>query len=393
MKFENFGKFLLGRGALTRAQLVEASQAQVVFGGRLGTNLVELGVLGLDELERHLSDYLGVGIAPPEMVGGPEPAALAAVRKSLVRRHPILPLAIEKRTLHVAMLDPCDPTAIDEVGFATGSNIQPYVMCELRLGALIEHHYGIPQEIRFSEPGSSARDRGAPAATNGHPDRGEGATAEPAELIDEQTFAALHERWQGSDVAAPAPASDRQADTEPLGSEPRRECEVSVVDPASTLSRLESELATADDRDTVAQRALSIACLYVDAAALFLVRGGTVSGFRGVGEGMPATLDGILMSAETSVLFADPAVEERPFRGAPPEDGVGRRVVEALGRRSVCEVLVHPIAIRGRVVNLLYVDNGERSLSEISVAAMTALCQCVSRAYERLILESKGRFV
>jgi hypothetical protein len=53
---------------------------------------------------------------------------------------------------------------------------------------------------------------------------------------------------------------------------------------------------------------------------------------------------------------------------------------------------VHPIAIRARVINLLYADNGAEPLAETSVAALAALCGCVARAYERLILERKYRF-
>jgi len=387
---ENFGRFLLERGALTRAQLLEASQAQVVFGGRLGTNLVELGFFDLDELERYLSEHLGVEAAPPALVCKPEPAALAAVSESLVRRHPILPLALEKRTLHVAMRDPCDPTAIDEVAFVTGLRIQPYVMAELRIGALIEHHYGILQEVRLSEPVPAARDRAAVSgAGDASPQEGDADLPENEELIDEHTFAALHERWQG-----PGAESSRETpQPEPfgLGEEPAEAR--AFANPADALQRLEVALETAGDRETVARLALSIARLYTRAAALFVVRGSTVSGYRGSGDGMAETLDGILISAETSPLFADPVLLKRPFRGAPPEDGVGRRVVEALGRGTVFEVLVHPIAIRGRVVNLLYADNSDGSLPDVAVAALAALAQCVARAYERLILTSKGRFV
>ena len=39
---DEFGGYLIGRGVITAAQLEEATQAQVIFGGRLGTNLIEL---------------------------------------------------------------------------------------------------------------------------------------------------------------------------------------------------------------------------------------------------------------------------------------------------------------------------------------------------------------
>jgi hypothetical protein len=79
-----------------------------------------------------------------------------------------------------------------------------------------------------------------------------------------------------------------------------------------------------------------------------------------------------------------------PFRGQPPDDGIDGRLLRMIDRGDVQEVLIHPISIRGRVVSLLYADNGPDSFAETSVAALAALCGCVSRAYERLILAQKA---
>ena len=53
--------------------------------------------------------------------------------------------------------------------------------------------------------------------------------------------------------------------------------------------------------------------------------------------------------------------------------------------------LVFPIKIAGRVVNLLYVDNGSQPLAETAFAALGVLCQQVAAAYERLIVARKRR--
>jgi hypothetical protein len=116
-----------------------------------------------------------------------------------------------------------------------------------------------------------------------------------------------------------------------------------------------------------------------------------MSGFCGDGEGMNESLDGILIPAEIDSIFSLPATAGKPFRGPPPNGGLDARVLAALSRKGVQEVLVHPIAIRDRVVNLLYADNGSEPLAETSIAALGALCGCVARAYERLILNRKVR--
>ncbi len=55
------------------------------------------------------------------------------------------------------------------------------------------------------------------------------------------------------------------------------------------------------------------------------------------------------------------------------------------------EVNVHPVTIGDRTVNLLYADNGPDAFGETSIAGLTALCDCLSRAYERLITDQKKR--
>ena len=88
-------------------------------------------------------------------------------------------------------------------------------------------------------------------------------------------------------------------------------------------------------------------------------------------------------------VFSHPAVTGLPFRGSPPEGGIDARLLEGLVRSDIQDLLVQPISIRGRVVNLLYCDNGSSAFGESSVAALGAVADCASRAYERLILDRK----
>src|SRR5262245_46668272 len=71
-----FGRYLLDHGILRRAQLEDVTQVMVVFGGRLGSILVEAGLLTLEEVEEHLSRHLGLPRAPAERLERPDPDAL-----------------------------------------------------------------------------------------------------------------------------------------------------------------------------------------------------------------------------------------------------------------------------------------------------------------------------
>ena len=133
-----FGRYLLEHRILDRAQLEEATRVMVVFGGRLGTILVEAGLLRTEQVEQHLAAHLGLPTAPPERMLRPDPDALRRVDRDLVRRHRLLPMWIEKRRLHAAMLDPASPERIDAVAFAVGLPVVPYVIAERRLVDLLD---------------------------------------------------------------------------------------------------------------------------------------------------------------------------------------------------------------------------------------------------------------
>jgi hypothetical protein len=292
------------------------------------------------------------------------------------------------------MLDPNHPERVDHVGFATGLRVRPYVLSELRLTALLEHHYGIPRDTRYINLGPEAargrtagpRDTSAGGATSARATVD--ASEECVDLIDEATFSSLHQHWN---CQTPFPALEQATELEPEPEArtvdlPRTAPAQEAVPPAAALER---ELAVAADRDTVGRLALAIARLHADAAALFVVRGGMIAGFCGDGSVIRANIDGILIPVDADSIFAGPAADGNVFRGVPLERGLDGRVLAALGRRGRRATLVLPIAVRDRVINLLYVDAGEGGFAETNVAALVALCRCVGDAYERIVIAHK----
>ena len=119
------------------------------------------------------------------------------------------------------------------------------------------------------------------------------------------------------------------------------------------------------------------------------MRGDAVVPLRGSGGGLEEKLGGIELPVGVHSLFVLPALTRVPFRGAPPEGGIDARLLASLGRSHIGELLVLPIVIRSRVVNLLYCDNGNSPFGETSIAALGALADRAAVAYERLILERK----
>lgn len=143
------GEALVKEGLITPAQLRMALERQVIFGGRIGTNLVELGILKEEELLHFLSKYFRLPAVPLKELNSVPEDVIASLKKETVEKHRLVPFRKEKNRLHVAMLNPKDIKVIDELRFTTGFDIIPYVITELRLLFALEKYYGIKRELRY----------------------------------------------------------------------------------------------------------------------------------------------------------------------------------------------------------------------------------------------------
>ncbi len=141
------GELLLSRGVCTREQLFAAWEQRVLYGDRLGTNLLAIGALDEATLARALGAQHGVHAGHGDVLHT-DPAALARVPKSLVQKHMVVPHHIADRSLFLLMRDPSDAVAVDEVQFASGLNVVPIVVVEARLWRLLFDHYGVRTSLR-----------------------------------------------------------------------------------------------------------------------------------------------------------------------------------------------------------------------------------------------------
>jgi hypothetical protein len=177
----------------------------------------------------------------------------------------------------------------------------------------------------------------------------------------------------------------------PAASDPTRGPQVLDAPPSTPVevSRLEAELRDARNRGEVARLALRLARRYARAAALFVVHRGVVAGLRGEADGLERSIDGIMVPADGESLFAQPLSNGETLRCGAASHAMDARILRAMGRGNARDRIVVPVAIGGRVVNLLYADNGPEALGATSIAALQALAERVAAVYERLILERK----
>ena len=179
------GDLLVRDGACSADAVRDALKNQVIFGGRLGTNLLELGAVSEEALARALGRQHGIPALSGDL--GLDRAAVALLAPEIADRCDAIPYVAADRRLGVLVVDPRNLATLDEVAFATGKEVHPIVVPEARIWALLRRAYRIDRHLRGLDVGFAKL--GAEKAP-GAPPR---AAAAPAEnLMDERAFDALY---------------------------------------------------------------------------------------------------------------------------------------------------------------------------------------------------------
>ncbi|HLG17582.1 MAG TPA: type IV-A pilus assembly ATPase PilB [Blastocatellia bacterium] len=143
------GETLLKDNLITPQQLKEALDYQRVNGGRLASTLVKLGMLSDEEVTAVLSRQYGVPSVNLDLFEV-DPAAVALVPQETAERYSVLPLSRVGATLTLAMVDPTNVFAIDDIKFMTGLSVEPVVVGESTLAAAIKKYFGSSRELELA---------------------------------------------------------------------------------------------------------------------------------------------------------------------------------------------------------------------------------------------------
>lgn len=138
---KKLGEMLVDAGILTFAQLQDALRYQRSAGGRMGSNLVAMGLITEESLMDFLARQTGVPRVDVKSLDVPHPV-LERIPRRLAEQMTILPVAFkEPKSLVVAMADPSDLNAVDSARFASGLNIEPVVASHSSLRLAIAEQY------------------------------------------------------------------------------------------------------------------------------------------------------------------------------------------------------------------------------------------------------------
>jgi type IV pilus assembly protein PilB len=134
------GELLVRRGLITSAQLTKALEEQGTNSAPLSSVLVKLGFISETGLAACLQKEYRLSLVDPSAMELPA-EVIRLIPATLVHRHHLLPINLSGSSLTVAMSDPSNLVAINEVKFLTGYDVKVAVSCVSSIAAAIEQHY------------------------------------------------------------------------------------------------------------------------------------------------------------------------------------------------------------------------------------------------------------
>ncbi len=149
------GELLLKEKRITPDQLQEALNYQKANGGKLGFNLVKLAFVKDEEITALLSKQYGVpsiNLSQFEI----DPAVLKLIPAETAQKYQIIPLSRSGATLTIAMTDPTNVFAMDDIKFMTGYNVEPVVASETAVGDSIARYYSLAKAAMTISGGGGA---------------------------------------------------------------------------------------------------------------------------------------------------------------------------------------------------------------------------------------------
>ncbi len=165
------GEMLLKAGLVGQEQLREALEAQKKNGGRLGYNLVKLGFVREDDITQLLSEQYGVPFINLRHFQIDD-SVIKLIPTEVAQKYLVIPVNRTGATLTIAMADPTNVFAMDDIKFMTGYNVEPVVASEIAIREAIEQYYGSSHALELKK----VMDEMAEAET------------EALEVLDEEEF-------------------------------------------------------------------------------------------------------------------------------------------------------------------------------------------------------------
>jgi hypothetical protein len=414
-------------------QVEEALARQVIYGGDLVTNLLEVALVDETVLIELLATSVHLSPAPAGELPRAPDAARSMLSPEMAAQTVSIPLEARGDTLVLAVAEPLPSEIKEQLAYSLGMRIEERAAPAARVWQAISKTYGMRLERRMQRLiGRLAGEEWVGATPLAPPI----STQVPAATAAQRRSAmppsphlpplpgAAHSTVAGAASMRPGPRRHSTLKTFPTERPPTTIVQPPpgmTPDPAPTVDapperppellqrttiaptrpgqrhrgpllfeHAQAEAEEATERDGLLGLAFDFARQFFEYTALFLVHGDIAEGRDGFGSG--ATRErvlGIGVPLDLPSLLSRAREARIPIVGSAQPDGLDAVLLADLQRPRDAEMAVVPIVVRTRAVGLLIGDCGEAGIDRPSLRQITELCGVVSKAFERIIVRRK----
>jgi hypothetical protein len=368
------GELLIKEKLITSAQLEEALKKHVIYGIKLGSSLVELGYVDEDRLSQLLSETLGVPCADRTEVANAERGAIGKISREFASKYRMIPFRLERNRINIAMSDPTNFKAIEEVGFMTNCLVVTYIVPDILISKALAKHYNVSDsEIRYHQLASRNKKKKA--------------VQEPRTV----TFPMTSESGELLHVSVPA-------EFEGFGNLPDMP-EVIELEQLSgygnkferyTIDKLSTDFASAQNRDEIGDIFIRYLGQEFSAGAIFMLHGRGAFGWRGIaGQKLMTRLEHLHINVGKCPVFKDIIDSKQHFLGQLEEVAFHEQVVSLLTLSQETQVLVLPVIMNESVVAIVLVAINVKHPLHLQLTELEKLVRKMSLAFEKLIIVEK----
>jgi len=360
------GEILVQMGLLTPEQLKAfiASQDLIVVGSRIGTKLVQRGLVDTDQVSEALGRQVRVAAALQRHFDKADPAVVALLKPNLAARYMAIPLVAARsgvKRIVVAMANPQDMMVVDDVAFALGGRVEPMISAELAIARNLKRFYGIDVNLnRLTRPEMQAIESRSSSPSPGQ-------------------------------LGGMLPEPPRPPPHLPMPSPPPYLAP--PISAAVTLEDAVHRLSVAEHRDQIADIIIDFMLPRFACGIIFLLRGSEAQAWRGYAPAVDAqSIETIVFPMTIPSMFRATRDRAATFRGPPPTEGahLHAQIWKYLRCQPPLEAAVIPVLIGDRVIVLVYAHGSEGSrLAETAVQELQAMCNAAGSSFVRLIQRAK----
>jgi len=376
---------LVARGVIDEKQLKQALETQMICGGHLGTCLMELGYVDEHLLGRILAELLGVRYAHPGLFHNIAPEVIATIPAPMVERLKVIPINMKGRLLQVAMVEPKNLPALDELSFVTSCRVESWLAPEARIFEAMERYYEIPRRMRYislCQQMDSEETRPAAEKTQ----VATAAVGGAGPIVDAVPIPEPGPSEVSGAIVLPS-SSRGAVRSAGAGRRPV------ATDTSPETPSLEEALCRAETVDEIAQVVIERVAEELRRAVLFMIKGPDALIWHSHGLGLDRErMQGLTFPVVDEPVFALP-IGDPCYRGLVPGDPVYSAFFRKLGIERPTEVLIVPAHFNDRLVAILYGDGGTEGRVHGSAEQYLRIMQQLSLTLNLLAIKKKIRSI